>query len=142
MKTQERNSRDMKTIMKLCILLGLSVLGFAGCGQAEEKNAASYQSITQEEAKEIMASDEDYIIVDVRTTEEYDTGHIPGAICIPNESIGNEEITQLPDKEQVILVYCRSGNRSRQASDKLAKMGYTNIREFGGINDWDGEIEK
>ena len=79
------------------------------------------------------------VLLDVRTPEEYREGHIPGAINIPNETIGTEDIPELPDKEQLILVYCRSGNRSKQASEKLVKLGYTNIVEFGGINDWTGE---
>ena len=79
------------------------------------------------------------IILDVRTAEEYSEKHIPGAINIPNETIGADDIPELPDKDQLILIYCRSGNRSKQAADKLVKLGYTNIMEFGGINDWTGE---
>ena len=86
-----------------------------------------------------MNSQSGYIILDVRRVDEFSAGHIPGAINIPNESIGNEEISALPDKDQLILVYCRSGNRSKQASEKLAALGYTNIVEFGGIMDWPGE---
>ena len=89
-----------------------------------------------------MENEPDYIILDVRTQEEYDEGHIPGAICIPNETIGDQPPALLPDKDQLIFVYCRSGNRSKQASAKLAALGYTNIKEFGGIIDWTGEIEK
>ena len=87
-----------------------------------------------------MESEEDYIILDVRTAEEYGSGHIPGAINVPNEEISDQPPAQLPEKDQLILVYCRSGNRSKQASKKLAAMGYTNITEFGGINSWTGEI--
>ena len=87
-----------------------------------------------------MASEEDYVILDVRTAEEFRDKHIPGAINIPNESIGTAEIPELPDKAQRIYVYCRSGNRSKQASEKLAQLGYTNVVEFGGINDWPGEV--
>lgn len=94
------------------------------------------------EAVEMMASESDYIILDVRRPDEFATGHIPNAINIPNESIGTDEISELPDKDQLILVYCRSGNRSKQASQKLVKLGYSNVVEFGGINDWKGEIEK
>ena len=79
------------------------------------------------------------VLLDVRTPEEFADKHIPGAINIPNETIGTDEIPELPDKDQLILVYCRSGNRSKQASEKLAALGYTNIVEFGGINDWPGE---
>ena len=87
----------------------------------------------------MMEEENGYIILDVRTPEEFHGAHIPDAINIPNETIGTEEIPQLPDQEQLILVYCRSGNRSKQASEKLVALGYTNIVEFGGINDWPGE---
>ncbi len=90
----------------------------------------------------MMAEETGCIILDVRRTDEFAAGHIPGAINIANESIGTDEIPELPDKDQLILVYCRSGNRSKQASQKLADLGYTNIVEFGGILDWPGEIEK
>ena len=87
----------------------------------------------------MMDEESGYIILDVRTPEEFADKHIPGAINIPNETIGTDEILELPDKDQLILVYCRSGNRSKQASEKLVALGYTNIVEFGGINDWPGE---
>ena len=102
----------------------------------------TYEQISMEEAKQLMADEEGYVIVDARTIEEYANGHILDAICIPNESIGEEMPEKLPNKEQLILVYCRSGNRSKQASQKLAKLGYTNVKEFGGIMDWDGDIER
>ena len=102
--------------------------------------AAAYQQITQEKAKEMMQADDGHVIVDVRRQEEYDSGHIPGAILIPNESIGTEQPKELPDLDQVILIYCRSGRRSKEASQKLADMGYTHIYEFGGIIDWTGEV--
>ena len=124
--------------MKKIIVLILSVMLLAGCGTAA--GADKYRQISQQEAMDIMQSDEDYIILDVRTHEEFAQGHIPDALNIPNEAIGSEQIPQLPDKEQTILVYCRSGNRSKQASEKLAALGYTNILEFGGINTWEGEI--
>ena len=95
--------------------------------------------MSKEEAVTLMEEETGYIILDVRTAQEYSEKHIPGAINIPNETIGTEDIPELPDKEQLILVYCRSGNRSKQASEKLVKLGYTNIVEFGGINDWTGE---
>ena len=101
----------------------------------------TYEQITQEEAKRLMANEEGYIILDARTESEYATGHIPGAICIPNETIGTEAPAELADKDQLILVYCRSGNRSKQAAKKLAMLGYTNIKEFGGIMEWTGDIE-
>ena len=91
------------------------------------------------EAVAMRAEESDYIILDVRTREEFADKHIPGAICIPNETIGTKNIPELPDKDQLILVYCRSGNRSKQASEKLVALGYTNIVEFGGILDWPGE---
>lgn len=87
----------------------------------------------------MMETEENYVILDVRTVEEYEDGHIPGAICVPNETIGEDEIEELPDKEQVIMIYCRSGNRSKQAAKKLLEQGYTNLYEFGGIIDWTGE---
>ena len=102
---------------------------------------SAFHQISAKEALEIMETEEDYIILDVRTQEEYDEKHIPGAILIPNETIGSDEIKELPDKDQLILVYCRSGNRSKQASKKLTELGYTNIYEFGGINDWPGNVE-
>ena len=101
-----------------------------------------YKQISQEEAKEMMAKDDGHIIVDVRRQDEYDAGHIPGAILIPNESIDTTRPKELPDLDQIILVYCRSGRRSKEASEKLAKMGYTKIYEFGGIITWTGETVK
>lgn len=102
----------------------------------------TYRQITMEEVAELMVTENNYVILDARTQEEYAEGHIPGAICIPNETIGSEEISELPDKDQLILVYCRSGNRSKQASQKLVQLGYTNVVEFGGIMDWSGETVK
>ena len=115
----------------------IMIMGLTGC---EEKDM-SYTQISMEEAVDMMAKEENYIILDVRTTEEFAEKHIPNAINIPNETIGSEELAELPDKNQLILVYCRSGNRSKQASEKLAALGYTNIYEFGGINNWTGELE-
>jgi len=124
--------------MKHIILILLAaLLCLTGCS-AEEK--MTYHQISQEEAKQMMALDDGHIIVDVRRRDEYDSGHIPGAILIPNESIGKEQPEQLPDKDRIILVYCRSGRRSKEAAQKLADMGYTNVYEFGGIIDWTGEI--
>ena len=105
----------------------------------EKKEEDGYMHIDQETAKEMMKKDDGHVILDVRSKKEYDAGHIPGAISIPNEDIGSEKPDKLPDSAQVILVYCRSGNRSRQASQKLAELGYTNVYDFGGINDWTGE---
>ncbi len=100
----------------------------------------TYTQITQEEAMEMMTRDDGHVIVDVRRQYEYDESHIPGAILIPNESIETEPPEELPDPDQIILVYCRSGRRSKEASQKLADMGYTNVYEFGGIITWPGEI--
>ena len=98
-------------------------------------------NITAEEAKQIMDSQEGYIILDVRTQEEYDQGHIPGAIQIPHEEIPEKAEDVLTDKDQLILVYCRSGRRSKLAAEALVELGYTNIKEFGGIQDWTYELE-
>ena len=128
----------MKKILPILLILPLVLVG---CTTAvPEKELSSYRQITTQEAVAMMAKETNYIILDVRTQAEYDAGHIPGAILIPNETIGTDEISQLPDKEQLIMIYCRSGNRSKQASEKLVKLGYTNIVEFGGINSWTGEI--
>ena len=116
----------------------LSLLFLTGCTATAEQEP-SYRQINMNEAIAIMEEENNYIILDVRTPEEFSDKHIPDAINIPNETIGTEEIPELPDKAQLILVYCRSGNRSKQASDKLANLGYTNIVEFGGINDWPGK---
>ena len=130
-------------ILLPAVIAMTAVLILTGCGSsADDKTAGdkkTYRQVSPEEAASMMEKETDYIILDVRTQEEYETAHIPGAICIPNETIGTEDIPELPDKEQLILVYCRSGNRSKQASEKLAKQGYTNIVEFGGINSWTGE---
>ena len=103
---------------------------------------AEYTSITMEEAKEVFATPGNYIILDVRRADEYAEGHIPGAVNLANEDIGSAQPAELPDPDQVIFVYCRSGRRSKEASAKLAALGYTNICDIGGILDWDGEIEK
>ena len=126
--------------MKKFITLLLSVLFLAGCALPAGQEV-SYRQINMDEAITMMEEESSYIILDVRTPEEFADKHIPGAINIPNETISTEEIPELPDKDQLILVYCRSGNRSKQASEKLVALGYTNIVEFGGINDWPGEIE-
>ena len=104
----------------------------------------TYKQISMDEAKQIFESGADgsYIILDVRRSDEFADGHIPRAINVANESIGAEAPAELTDKNQLIYVYCRSGNRSKQAAEKLAALGYTNIVEFGGIIDWTGEIEK
>ena len=124
--------------MKKFITLLLSVLFLAGCALPAGQEV-SYRQINMDEAITMMEEESGYMILDVRTPEEFADKHIPGAINIPNETISTEEIPELPDKDQLILVYCRSGNRSKQASEKLVALGYTNIVEFGGINDWPGE---
>lgn len=134
----------IKRILGLFLLVGFLLL--AGCAQAAQPvdspdTALKYNQISQEKAQEMMQLDDGHVIVDVRRQDEYDAGHIPGAILIPNESIGDEMPAELPDFDQIILIYCRSGNRSRQAAEKLADIGYTQIYEFGGIQDWTGEIE-
>ena len=123
--------------MKKIIPFLMALLLLAGCGAQSEES--TYRQVNAEEAATMMEEESGYIILDVRTAQEYSEKHIPGAINIPNETIGTEDIPKLPDMEQLILVYCRSGNRSKQASEKLVKLGYTNIVEFGGINDWTGE---
>jgi len=119
--------------------LGVAILVLMGCA-AEQENVSSYRQITMEEAVVMMEEETEYVILDVRTQEEFRGGHIPGAICVPNETIGEEELVELPDKEQLILIYCRSENRSKQAAEKLAKVGYNQVVEFGGIQDWPGEV--
>ena len=123
--------------MKKLFSLILIMIFLAGC--AAPKAEASYRQISMDAAIAMMEEASGYVILDVRTTEEFAEKHIPNAVNIPNEAIGTAEIPELPDKDQLILVYCRSGNRSKQASQKLADMGYTNIVEFGGINSWPGE---
>lgn len=124
--------------MKKFVPLFLSALLFSGC-VASHNSAGSYRQIRMEQAVRMMERETDYVILDVRTPEEYAAGHIPGAINVPNESIGTEEIPTLPVKDRLILVYCRSGRRSKEAAQKLVSLGYTNIVEFGGILDWTGE---
>ena len=119
----------------------LSIMLLSACS-AHGGSANSYRQISMDEAVKMMKDEKNYIILDVRRPDEYAEGHIPGAINVPNEEIGTAEIPELPDKSQMILVYCRSGRRSKEASEKLVKLGYTNVVEFGGILDWKGEIEK
>ena len=123
--------------MKKLFSIILAVLLLTGC--AAPATDGSYRQVNMHEAITILEKETGYIILDVRTSPEFTDKHIPGAINIPNETIGTEQIPELPDKNQLILVYCRSGNRSKQASEKLVALGYTNIVEFGGINDWPGE---
>ena len=122
--------------MKKLILFLLTAMLLTGCGQTNQAQEAVYMNITAEEAKQIMDSEEGYIILDVRTQEEYDEGHIPGATQISHEEIAEKAEEVLTDKDQLILVYCRSGRRSKIAAEALVELGYTNIKEFGGIIDW------
>ena len=137
----------------LCILLTAcgddSSIGIIGGADgptsiivAEKGEKAMYEQITAEEAKKIMDSGEEHIVLDTREQDEFDEGHIPGAILIPYTEIENKAIELLPDKDKLILVYCRSGRRSKIAAESLSKLGYTNVKEFGGIIDWTYEIEK
>ena len=128
--------------MKKLIPILLSALMFAGCAGTSNNQTNTYRQITVDEAVTMMAQETGYIILDVRRPDEFAEGHIPGAINVANETIGTDEIPELPNKDQLIMVYCRSGRRSKEASEKLVKLGYTNIVEFGGILDWKGEIEK
>ena len=126
----------------------LMVTGLFGCEKQKKPTADSfsestisnsYTQISMKEAVAMMEEETDYIILDVRTPEEFVEKHILNAVNVPNENIGDEDIVELPNKDQLILVYCRSGNRSKQASEKLVALGYTNVYEFGGINEWTGE---
>ena len=127
----------MKKVKGLIIMLliSLSLFGMTACGGDNEKTS-TYEQITAEQAKNIMDTEKDYIIIDARTEDEFAEGHIENAILIPEYEIANRAEKELPDKEQLILVYCRSGRRSKIASEELVKLGYTNIKEFGGIIDW------
>ena len=129
----------LKRILPLLLVL---VIMLAGCGKSDvDTPSNTYEKITMSEGLARMESDENYILLDVRRVDEFEAGHIPGAVNLPNEEIGTEEIPSLPDKAQTIYIYCRSGNRSKQAADKLLALGYTNLIEFGGIIDYTGELE-
>ena len=130
----KRNKRFL--IALLTFTLPFGCVGCSGGG------SASYDQISGAEAKALMDSESGYIIIDARTQEEYDEGHIPGAILIPEYEIADRAEKELPDKDQLILVYCRSGRRSKIAAEELVKLGYTNVKEFGGIIDWEYEIVK
>ena len=123
----------------------IALLTFAlpfGCIGCSDGGSATYEQISGAEAKALMESESGYIIIDARTQSEYDEGYIPGAILIPEYEIADRAEKELPDKDQLILVYCRSGRRSKIASEELVKLGYTNVKEFGGIIDWEYEIVK
>ena len=128
--------------MKKLFSLLLAVMLLTACGNENGKSGeATYMNITAAEAKRLMDSEKGYIILDVRTQEEYEEGHIPGAVLIPDTEVEARAEGELPDKDQLILVYCRSGRRSKLAAQILVKLGYTNIKEFGGIIDWPYEVE-
>ena len=132
-----------KRIAIVLAVLCLSIL-FVGCTDTEQEESVmiSYEQISQEQAKTLMDSETDYVILDVRTEEEFAEGHIADAILIPDYAIKEKAESILPDKNQLILVYCRSGRRSKLAASELVSLGYTNIKEFGGIIDWSYETVK
>ena len=131
----------MKKLKGWIVILMLTFMGLTACDTNDEnKKPISYEQISAAEAKEIMDTQEGYAIIDARTEEEFSEGHIKGAIMIPEYEISNRAEKELPDKNQLILVYCRSGRRSKIASEELVKLGYTNVKEFGGIIDWPYEI--
>lgn len=128
--------------MKKGMILLVLIMALSGCGAAPQESSAGYQQITAEEAKEMIDTLDDEIILDVREQEEYDTKHIPDAILLPVGMIDEDTAEGvIPEKDSVVLVYCRSGNRSKTASNKLVQLGYTQVYEFGGINDWPYETE-
>ena len=137
MKNKLRNNKRIISLY-LCTLLYLLLL--SGCSQSETITETNYMQITAKEAKNIMDNETDYIILDVRTEEEFSEGHIDGAILIPDYEIADKAEKILTDKDQLMLVYCRSGRRSKLAADSLVTMGYTNIKEFGGIIDWPYDV--
>ena len=136
-------SVQMKKVKGLIIMLliSLSLFGMTAC-DGENGKASTYEQITAEQAKTIMDAEKNYIIIDARTEEEFAEGHIENAILIPEYEIKDRAQKELPDKEQLILVYCRSGRRSKIASEELVKLGYTNVKEVGGIIDWPYEVVK
>ncbi len=125
----------------IMLLISLSLFGLTAC-DGDNKKDSTYEQITAEQAKTIMDTEKDYVIIDARTEEEFAEGHIENAILIPEYEIATRAEKELPDKEQLILVYCRSGRRSKIASEELVKLGYTNVKEFGGIIDWPYDIVK
>lgn len=131
-------------VILIIVIIVIGVIMFTNKDTDKDINESNFgvKHVTMDDIVEIMEENEGYIILDVRTIEEYNEGHIPNAICIPNETIDENVVNILPDKNQLILIYCRSGNRSKQATDKLENLGYTNLIEFGGIMDWKGEIVK
>lgn len=134
--------RKLKGLI-IMLLISLCTFGLSTCrGEGGNANTLGYEQINAEKAKEIMDSGVEYILIDARTDEEFASGHIEGAILIPEYEIASRAEQELPDKDALILVYCRSGRRSKIASEELVKLGYTNVKEFGGIIDWPYEIVK
>ena len=128
--------------MKKLLILALSLF-LAGCMVTKtSETPSSYKTISSTEAQQMIEDNKDALILDVRTAAEYESGHIPNAVNLSNEDIQAGKVDSLKDKSQLIMVYCRSGNRSRQAAQKLAELGYTNVVDFGGIQSWQGDIEK
>ena len=128
--------------MKELLILALSLF-LAGCMVTKtSETSGSYKTISSKEAQQMIEDNKDALILDVRTAAEYESGHIPNAVNLSNEDIQAGKVDSLKDKSQLIMVYCRSGNRSRQAAQKLAELGYTNVVDFGGIQSWQGDIEK
>ncbi|MBF1123162.1 MAG: rhodanese-like domain-containing protein [Solobacterium sp.] len=128
--------------MKKLLILALSLF-LAGCMVTKtSETSSSYKTISSAEAQQMIEDNKDALILDVRTAAEYESGHIPNAVNLSNEDIQAGKVDSLKDKSQLIMVYCRSGNRSRQAAQKLAELGYTNVVDFGGIQSWQGDIEK
>ena len=138
----------------LMLAIFLTLFGFCSCGDKDTgegitENSAenttvliNYEQISQDEAKRIMDTEDEFVIIDARTEEEFSEGHIECAILIPEYEIAERAETEIPEKDTLILVYCRSGRRSKIASDALVQLGYTNVKEFGGIIDWQYEIVK
>ena len=128
--------------MKKLLILAVSLF-LAGCMVTKtSETSGSYKTISSKEAQQMIEEHKDALILDVRTAAEYESGHIPNAVNLSNEDIQAGKVDSLKDKSQLIMVYCRSGNRSRQAAQKLAELGYTNVVDFGGIQSWQGDIEK
>lgn len=134
MKRKGKTSAGRVLAKRTLALIMAAVFMLGACG------GAGYKQISQDEAMRIMQEETGYLIVDVRRPDEFAEGHIEGAINVPNEEIADEELEELPDKDQLLLVYCRTGRRSKEASEKLAGIGYTNVYEFGGIATWTGTI--
>ena len=137
MKIRLKNNKKIITLILTTLVF---LLIFSGCGQAKNNKENTYMQITAKEAKALMNIETNYVILDVRTEEEFIEAHIDGVILIPDYEISSKAESILTDKEQLILVYCRSGRRSKSAANELSTLGYTNVKEFGGIIDWPYEV--